>query len=180
VLAGVAACRLGWPQLAAGCRTHVLAHNPRHLLRRWPTLDAALDAERFQTYLKHIERQYPPERAEYMLGCLGQRPLFTGPSALETATAMLAKLAANRPTERPPGAGIAAGANGSDGAAGRPQRAATAPRTGRKRGAVRRSTQAVSKRLRGRKANQEFIWWPYWLGVGWLAAAIVVWAARRL
>src|SRR5580704_4180491 len=47
VLAAVAATRLGWPEVAEACRDQVLAHNPRHLVRRWPSIEAALATERF-------------------------------------------------------------------------------------------------------------------------------------
>ncbi len=93
VLAAVAGSQLGWPEVAEACRRQVLTHNPRHLVRRWPTIEAALQTERFQLYLKHVGRQYSPEKAEYMLACLGQRPIFKGSSAREMAHSLLAKIA---------------------------------------------------------------------------------------
>ena len=105
VLAAVAGSQLGWPEVAEACRTQVLAHNPRHLVRRWPTIEAALATERFQLYLKHVQRQYPPERAEYMLGCLGQRPVFTGSSAHEMANRCWTKLS-RRAAERADGSTV--------------------------------------------------------------------------
>jgi hypothetical protein len=178
VLAAVAGAQLGWPDVAEACRTRVLAHNPRHLVRRWPTIEAALATERFQLYLKHVQRQYPPERAEYMLGCLGQRPVFTGSSAHEMAHSLLAKLA-REPVAAHGAAEAGAAEAGADGTslAGGPTRALGA--VGGKRRANRLSPRSVAKRLRGRKANQEFLWWPYCVGLAWLAVAVVVWAARR-
>ncbi|HEY1785906.1 MAG TPA: hypothetical protein VGG30_10170 [Pirellulales bacterium] len=187
VLAAVAGSQLGWPEVAAACRTRVLAHNPRHLVRRWPTIEAALGTERFGLYLKHVQRQYPPERAEYMLGCLGQRPVFTGSSAHEMANQLLEKLSrlpatADGTTDgsQRSGEGASHAEAGADGmsTAARPRRAVGATVGGRRSGG-RLSPRAVAKRLRGRKANQEFLWWPYWMGLAWLAVAVVVWAARR-
>jgi hypothetical protein len=187
VLAAVAGAQLGWPDVAEACRTRVLAHNPRHLLRRWPTIEAALATERFQLYLKHVQRQYSPERAEYMLGCLGQRPIFTGSSAHEVAHALLAKLArepvaADGADEgsAPSGQATSHAEAGADGTSptGRPRHALGAA-VGGKRRANRLSPRSVAKRLRGRKANQEFLWWPYCVGLAWLAVAFVIWAARR-
>jgi hypothetical protein len=71
VLAGVEATGLGWEDIAEGCRAQVLAHNPRHLVRRWETVNLAVEAERFGSYLKQLRRKYSPERAEHMLQSLG-------------------------------------------------------------------------------------------------------------
>ena len=71
VLAGVIAAELGMSDVAASCRAKVLAHNPRHLVRRWPTLAEALADERFEPYLKQLRRRYTPEKAEHMLSSLG-------------------------------------------------------------------------------------------------------------
>lgn len=186
VLAAVAATRLGWPEVAEACREQVLAHNPRHLVRRWPTIEAALATERFGTYLKHVERQYPPERAEYMLGCLGERPIFTGASAHETANSLLAKLsrqraATNRSTQGADPAGATPRATGADGKspAGQPRPGQMA-RNGGRRHVIRSSGRAMAKRLRGTKRNQEFLWWPYWVGLALLAVAILIWAVHGM
>jgi hypothetical protein len=71
VLAGVAAAEMGLADVAAECRQRVLAHNHQHLLRDWPTLDAALADERFQAYVRQLRRRYSPEKAEHLLQSLG-------------------------------------------------------------------------------------------------------------
>jgi len=70
VLAGVQALEMGLEPIAALCRHRVLAHNPRHLVRRWPTLAAALDDGEFQLYLKQLRRRYSREKLEHMLTSL--------------------------------------------------------------------------------------------------------------
>jgi hypothetical protein len=157
------------------------------LLRCWPTVEAALATERFELYLKHVQRQYSPERAEYMLGCLGQRPVFTGYSARETAHALLDKLSrqAAAAARTPEGAKTVVQAGHAGSAAdGRSSADPTRQRLGTtvsgKKHASVLSPRAVAKRLRGRKANQEFLWWPYGVGLALLAVAMVIWAARRL
>lgn len=92
VLAGVEAQTLGLDPISALCRHKVLAHNARHLVRRWPTLSAALADERFQTYLKQLRRRYSREKTEHMLDSLGielgrERALYA--SDLEYAAALL-------------------------------------------------------------------------------------------
>ncbi len=167
VLAGVAATQLGWNEMADECRAYVLGHNPRHMLRRWPTIATALTSDRFDAYLKHIGRQFPPEKAEYMLACLGQRPVFTGSSAQEMAQSLLAKLARlPKVAER-----SSQSAGSSDRSAGK---------SGNQRPSVRTAGRRVVKRLRSkRKTRQEFLWWPYCVGLAGLAMAILVWFSRR-
>ena len=48
-----------------------LAHNPRHLIGRWPTIDTALSDADFLCFLKQLQRRYPQERAERLLQSLG-------------------------------------------------------------------------------------------------------------
>jgi hypothetical protein len=71
VLAAVLAARLELPRIAAHCRHLVLQHNPQHLVGRWPTIELALDSADFHHFLRHLERRFPPEQAEQMLGTLG-------------------------------------------------------------------------------------------------------------
>jgi len=71
VLASVVAARSGLPRIAAYCRRLVLEHNPRHVIGRWPTVPAALGEAEFLHFLRHLERRFPPEQAEQMLGTLG-------------------------------------------------------------------------------------------------------------
>lgn len=67
LLAGVEACRAGWPEIADRCRELVLHHNAAHLVGRFPTLPDALRDPEFQTFLKQLERFCPWERAEHLL-----------------------------------------------------------------------------------------------------------------
>jgi recombinational DNA repair ATPase RecF len=60
-----------WRGPAAYCRRRILEHNPRHLLRRWPSLEEALRQDDFQHLLRQVQRQYPLEKAERMLAELG-------------------------------------------------------------------------------------------------------------
>lgn len=71
VLAGVQAQEMGLEPIAEHCRQKILAHNAQHLIRRWPTITAALADEQFQPYLKQLKRRYSPEKTEHMLASLG-------------------------------------------------------------------------------------------------------------
>ena len=71
VLAGVQAEKMGLTPISALCRHKILAHNGRHLVRRWPTMAEALGDERFQSYLKQLRRRYSPEKIEHMIASLG-------------------------------------------------------------------------------------------------------------
>lgn len=72
VLAGAAACRAGWLDVAELCRARVLRHNPHHLLRRWDALPDALRSEEFPPFLRQLERFCPVERAESLLSELNE------------------------------------------------------------------------------------------------------------
>lgn len=71
ILAGVQAEEMGLDQISALCRHRVLAQNPRHLVRRWPTVGEALRTEAFQSHVKQLRRSYSPEKVEHMLASLG-------------------------------------------------------------------------------------------------------------
>ncbi len=71
LIAGAIASEMGLEDVASYCRQLVLRHNPRHLIRRWPTLGAALEQEDFRSVLKQLRRRYPQEKAERMLQMLG-------------------------------------------------------------------------------------------------------------
>lgn len=71
VLAGVVASEMGLEDISAECRGRVLAHNQQHLVGDWPTMDAALADERFQSYVRQLRRRYSPEKAEHLLESLG-------------------------------------------------------------------------------------------------------------
>lgn len=71
IMAGAIAAEMHLDTVAAYCRHQVLQHNPRHLVRRWPTLSAALDDEDFKSHRAQLKRRYPREKAEQMLDSLG-------------------------------------------------------------------------------------------------------------
>lgn len=71
VLAAAIAARMELASVAAYCRHLVLDHNPGHMLRRWPTVAAALADSDFLHLLKQLQRRYPQENAEQLLSDLG-------------------------------------------------------------------------------------------------------------
>ena len=71
VLAGSCAMEMELPLVPAGCRRKILSNNPGHLLKKYSNFQQALADSAFQTYQKHLERDFPLEKAEYMLQSLG-------------------------------------------------------------------------------------------------------------
>ena len=71
VIAAAAATRVDLPRIAALCRSKILSHNAGHMFRRWETVEAAMETDDFDLYLKQMERRFPPEKAEQMLQSLG-------------------------------------------------------------------------------------------------------------
>jgi len=105
VLAGVAAAEMGLSEISAECRSRVLAHNHQHLIGNWPTLDLALEDDRFQAYIRQLRRRYSPEKAEHLLQSLGvewvnERAAYY--TDQEYATALLAATPATPPGNRAP------------------------------------------------------------------------------
>jgi hypothetical protein len=70
VLGGVAASRGNHPAVARRCRELLLAHNPAHLLKRYETLEGALEDEEFQVFLRQLARFCSYEKAEHLLSQL--------------------------------------------------------------------------------------------------------------
>ena len=99
LLAGAEACRAGWLDVAARCRTLLLASNPHHQAGRFDSLAAALRDADFQKLVAQHEHRCPPERAEHLLTELGLDPrgeeptASRGPRMLE----LLAKIAFEKP-----------------------------------------------------------------------------------
>lgn len=71
LMAAVIAAQIRLPPIAAACRERILAHNPRHLVGRWPSVAEALKAEEFQTLIRQLATRYAPERVEQLLAQLG-------------------------------------------------------------------------------------------------------------
>jgi hypothetical protein len=67
LLAGIEACRAGWPDVAAFCRERLLTENPSHQVKRHSTMADALRNEDFQRLVTHWERYCPFEKAEALL-----------------------------------------------------------------------------------------------------------------
>lgn len=67
LLAGVSACRAGWPQVADRCHQKLVESNHAHLASRHATMADALRDEDFQHLVAHWERYCPFEKAEAML-----------------------------------------------------------------------------------------------------------------
>ena len=75
LLAGVEACRAGWPDVAARCRERLLAKNPAHQVKGHLTFADALRDEDFQRLVARWERYCPFEKAEAMLSQLDRPPV---------------------------------------------------------------------------------------------------------
>ena len=71
VLAGVIAARMELPAVAAYCQRQVVAHNPGHLVGKYPDLATALEDSDFLHLLRQHQRNYPQEKAEQLLANLG-------------------------------------------------------------------------------------------------------------
>jgi hypothetical protein len=71
VLAAVIAAQIDLQPVAAGCREQILAHNPRHLVARWPTIAEALEQEDFQSLVSQLSTRYGPEHVERLIEQLG-------------------------------------------------------------------------------------------------------------
>lgn len=71
VLAGVAACRAGLPDIAETCRVEIERANARHLVVQYETLADALRDPDFEPFLRSLERRYPWEQSEHVLAELG-------------------------------------------------------------------------------------------------------------
>jgi hypothetical protein len=71
VLAGVTAARLGMPRISQFCRQKIFEHNPNHAVRRWGSIEVALEDSDFLHLLRTIQRRYPLEKAERMMDSLG-------------------------------------------------------------------------------------------------------------
>jgi hypothetical protein len=71
VIAASIAAMARLPRIAAYCRRQILEHNPQHLIRRWDTVEQALQEPDFLHLLRSVQRRYPQEKAERLLDTLG-------------------------------------------------------------------------------------------------------------
>ncbi len=67
ILAGLAATRAGWPEVAARCHHVVTSQSPHHLLARYPSFADALRDADFESFARQLSRFCTPERAEHLL-----------------------------------------------------------------------------------------------------------------
>ena len=71
LLAGVTAVNAGLSTIAACCRDEILQNNPQHMIRRWVSMEDALEDLNFRQLVQQNLRRYPLEKAEQMLTSLG-------------------------------------------------------------------------------------------------------------
>ena len=95
LLAGVAACRAGWPEIAEHCRQLIVAHNPRHFLATSATLPDALRDDANAGFFQKASALCSFEQAEHLLTQHGGVPVVTDKqTAADLAETELAGLAA--------------------------------------------------------------------------------------
>ncbi len=94
ILAGAAACRAGYLDIANRCREIVLVTNPRHLIRKYASFAAALRSPDFEPLLKQLSRLCPPEQAEHLLQSQQPESACTEFSSVEDrANSLLTRIA---------------------------------------------------------------------------------------
>ena len=71
LLAGVIALQIDLAPLAELCRERILAHNPGHLVSRWPSLAAAFGSEELHALVSQLSTRYGPEHVERLVEQLG-------------------------------------------------------------------------------------------------------------
>ena len=81
ILTGAAACRAGWPEVAARCRELVIANNQSHLVGRTETFADAMRTEEFEPLLKRLERMCSYEKAEHLLSEMDENPASRQPNS---------------------------------------------------------------------------------------------------
>lgn len=67
LLAALDACHAGLLSVATLCRDRVLRDEPRHLIRRFPTIPDAIRSEDFQPFARRLARFCSREQAEHLL-----------------------------------------------------------------------------------------------------------------
>ncbi len=82
VLAGAAACRAGWPDVANRCRALILENNPAHRIGSFPSFADAMRDDDFLALLKGRQRFCTYERAEHILQ---QLEMEVAPAGSDTA-----------------------------------------------------------------------------------------------
>lgn len=67
LLAAIAACECGLPELAEELRRRVVCNNPHHLVARYDSMAAALRDSDFAPFQRHLQRFCSAEQAEFLL-----------------------------------------------------------------------------------------------------------------
>ncbi|MBY0589501.1 hypothetical protein K2X85_20185 [bacterium] len=67
LLASFWAHRAGLVDVANGCRERIVALQPDHVLRRFPSIADALSHDEFATYVHELGEAYPTSKGEYLL-----------------------------------------------------------------------------------------------------------------
>jgi hypothetical protein len=71
LLAATIAAQIDLAPIAAACREIILAHNPGHMVSRWPTITGALREEDFRSLINQLSTRYGPEHVERLVEQLG-------------------------------------------------------------------------------------------------------------
>lgn len=71
ILAMIAACEIGFLELAERCRELIVQSSPHHLLNRYSDSEEAMQSEDFQVFGKQVSRFCTTERAEQLAVGLG-------------------------------------------------------------------------------------------------------------
>ena len=71
VLAGVNACALRMTAVAEFCRQLIMQNNRGHMVRKWESMDKALEDPDFLHFIRQVRRKLPVERGESLLIELG-------------------------------------------------------------------------------------------------------------
>lgn len=71
IMAGVAACNAGWPDLAEECRIRVLENNASHMIGKFESFVTAMRDDDFLKFAQQLDRFCTFEKAEHLLNELG-------------------------------------------------------------------------------------------------------------
>ena len=101
LLAGRHASDSGWQNEADACHQYVLRNNPRHLVRRFSSMAAALLSADYLALERQFKRQCPQERAEHLADIQNlDDPAVAFDSLLQAARDLLDQLDRNTTDSR--------------------------------------------------------------------------------
>lgn len=99
VIAATAAATMEKWNIADSCRQKVLQSNPGHLLRNFATMRDAVASPDFLTYLNQLQRNYPLEKAEFLLE-RNRASRAVDPGGRSDTDDFAAEMLGGRPAER--------------------------------------------------------------------------------